>query len=203
MPRSTPTRSKKAALSLRLSTQTFSTVFDVVGRQKNDMARAIGWTFSQCPEFLKHFVDWMMVFEDVSVGEVPIFLQMWERPNDFTTLEILGGERFHCFIHATHGSTFPRTKQLRDYASRLRRNGSDVKCLVVLTETALIDAWASRGPKFRDVRLSWSSCKIFGALAMQAACKTRTERLLWLEQLSEYIGPPTRPDKSTTSTLEL
>lgn len=130
----------------------FPTVFDLFGRKKSDIARAVGWTFSQCPEFLKHFVRWMMVFEADSIGEVPITLQMWGRPDGFTSLEIFANGKFHCFIHGAPSSSFPRIKQLKDYAARLRRSTSVMKCLIVFTDTCRIDAWASRAPRLPGVR---------------------------------------------------
>ena len=194
MSRSALTRPRKAVLRLKLNGQIVANVFDLFGRNKIDILRAIGWTFSQCPEFLKHFVEWSLVFDDVSIGEVSISLQMWERADGFATLEILAGEAFHCLIQASPGSACPRAKQLREYASRLRRNGSAVKCLIVLTEVPRIESWASRPLRLSGVRLFFSSCKIFGALAMQAAVKTRrVNRRFWLEHLSQYIGAPISP----------
>jgi hypothetical protein len=148
-------------VELRLHGSSVDTVFDLLGRNENDMTFALGWGLSRNDAILRRFV------ERVAVGaalEPPVVVELQEHDRadgGFTDVEILSAD-LHVIVEAKRGWDPPSESQLRRYEARLSRAGRPVQRVVILTQNGAetvvrhqVGPWQPSWPASIEV-LGWS-----------------------------------------------
>ena len=110
-----------------------STVFDLLGRDENDMTYALGWGLAHSSGLLQAFVGRVAAGAAVE-GPVVIELQEHDRSDGgFTDVEVLS-TGLHVIVEAKRGWAPPGEAQLRHYEARFATGARPRQCLVVLTQ---------------------------------------------------------------------
>ncbi len=148
-------------VELRLHGSTVDTVFDLLGRNENDMTFALGWGLSRSGPILRRFIE--RVAAGVSLDPPAVVeLQEHDRADGgFTDIEILS-ENLHVIVEAKRGWEPPSEAQLRRYEARLASSGRGTQRLVILTQNGAdvvvlhrLGAWTPAAPASIAV-LGWS-----------------------------------------------
>jgi len=111
-----------------------STVFDLLGRDENDVTFAIGWLLRESPEFFRLFLA-ACGSRSTLHESVLVRLQRHEREEELagiTDIEIVSTD-VHVVVEAKRGWELPAKAQLRKYVPRLRRSKTGDRRFVVLT----------------------------------------------------------------------
>lgn len=172
--------------NLLLHGRNVDTVFGLMGHHENDMTRAVGWTLSVCPEFLRLFTN-VVVPTRFRSSNVAVRLQVWEKPKGYTDIELSSAGLFHLIIEAKRGWQQPGLPQLRKYASRLRKSRHDFKRLVMLTDWSY-SGTATLRKKVNGIHLVWLSWADVALLALRAKQRSSHRERHWIDELLEYLG---------------
>ena len=110
-------------------------VFQLLGEHENDISYSVAWGLTQCPSFLKVFLQNFLNWTG-DVSEVEIRMQEYEKGKGFTDIEIELTQEFHLIIEAKRGWNLPDITQLQKYAARtsFMQNPGPDKRLIVLSE---------------------------------------------------------------------
>jgi hypothetical protein len=103
---------------LRLHGSSVDTVFDLLGRNENDMTFALGWGLSRSGAILRRFVERVAPGADL---EPPIMVELQEHDRadgGFTDIELRSAD-LHVIVEAKRGWDPPSDAQLRRYEARL------------------------------------------------------------------------------------
>ena len=169
---------------------TVETVFDLLGRNENDMTYALGWGLSRNAALLAAFVD--RVAPGARVQEpVVVDLQEYDSVDGgFTDIEIQNPD-LHVIVEAKRGWNPPGEAQLRRYEARFERAGRALRVLVVLTQNGAqavvrrqIGHWSPPPPIEAHV-LGWSDIVRLTRAAGRGG--GLAERRL-ARELGEYLG---------------
>jgi hypothetical protein len=170
------------------------TIFDLLGREENDMTYALGWALAQSPQFLKQLAEMLGLMEGNS-ERLRIHLQEHQSSKGFTDVEIHDPGESHVIIEAKRGFTVPSKEQLSKYAARLNHSSDNPKTrlLVVLAESDRQELWLDRHvPKEIDgiavKSISWHKFKKSAERAAQLGI--HAEKHL-LRQFIQYLGAAT------------
>jgi hypothetical protein len=148
-------------VELRLHGTNVETVFDLLGRNENDMTFALGWGLSRNAAILRRFV------ERVATGaalEPPVMVELQEHDRadgGFTDIELLSTD-LHVIVEAKRGWKPPSEDQLQRYEARLARADRPVQRVVILTQNGAetvvrhqLGPWQPTPPASIEV-LGWS-----------------------------------------------
>jgi hypothetical protein len=171
---------------LTLHGKSVDTVFHLLGRNENDMTRALGWGLSRCPTFLELLTN-EVVPKRSRTTEMNIALQVWEKPKGFTDIEITGGSKFHLIVEAKRGWQPPEMQQLQKYAARLKHTVADFKSLVVLTDWSYV-GMAAAIRSVSNIPVKWISWAKVRSTAEAAKNCSGIKSRLWLDELISYLG---------------
>jgi hypothetical protein len=172
--------------NLLLHGRNVDTVFGLMGRHENDMTRALGWTLSVCPQFLRALNNRVVPISFRS-SQVAVRLQVWQKPKGYTDIELSSTGLFHLIIEAKRGWQQPGLSQLRKYAARLRKIKHGFKCLVMLTDWSYSGA-ATLLKAVDGIPVVWLSWADVAGLAFQARWKSSQKDRHWIDELTEYLG---------------
>lgn len=108
-----------------------ATVFDLIGRDENDMSRALAWGMSKSEKLLASVLS--------SVGAPPLTQDAvitFQKADEFgiTDIEVTIPGELAVIFEAKRGWTLPAEEQLLRYAQRLLRANVSERRLVVLTQ---------------------------------------------------------------------
>ena len=79
-----------------------TSIFQLMGTRENDITKSVAWAYSQCPSFLKFFID--EIFEiDSDPEKISIAYQQWEKKKGITDLEITDDNLFYAIFEAKRG----------------------------------------------------------------------------------------------------
>lgn len=174
---------------LTLSGENVESVFDLLGQSENAMTYSLGWTLSQCPQFLSSLSS-VLALEHSFSPQVQICLQRHAGSGGFTDLEIRDPGNHHIIIEAKKGFTVPCKEQLEKYADRLIDEAlSSSPLLVVLAESDRQNHWLKLNVPLsvKEVPVKSVSWSTFQDLAQQHSSEgTHAERRL-LRQLIIYL----------------
>lgn len=158
-----------------------SSVFDLLGRDENDLTAAFGFTLAHSSRLLSNIISRLIPSSAAETGVV----QMEVRdPEGRTDLEIDTGSHL-VVIEAKRGWLLPTVKQLRRYVGRFE--GRAGGCLVTLSNAT--SAWAAQAlPQEIDgvplIHLPWSAVREdLDRARLTAAGHER----FWLGELQEYM----------------
>jgi len=138
-----------------------ATVFDLLGRDENDMTASLGWGLAHNAALLGRFL--VRVAPNVLLAEPPtVELQKHDRSDGgFTDIELTARE-VHVIVEAKRGWEPPFEAQLTRYEKRFGKTKAAVQCFVVLTQNGAdqvvrhrLRAWAPP-PPIALVVLGWS-----------------------------------------------
>ncbi len=171
--------------TLNLLGRHIGTVFELMGRQENDMTRALGWTLWACPGFMLRFVS-KTVPQNYRSSNVQIELQRWQSTKGYTDIELRSPTKFHLIVEAKRGWQHPRLAQLERYAKRIRRAGPGFKSLVMLTD------WSYAGlsvlqKRVLGIPVLWLSWSDVASIASNVRLRSSFSERHWIEQLLSYL----------------
>jgi hypothetical protein len=174
---------------LVLHGRTVETVFDLLGRDENDMTFALGWGLRQSPALLRSFLN--RVSPGTSVDE-PLLIELQEHGAEdrgFTDIEVLSAE-VHLVLEAKRGWTPPNESQLRRYEGRLAASGRPAQVIVILTQNGgeqvvrhRLGPWAPPEP-IRAIVMGWADVV---TLAQQASRAGRMADRRVAAELATYL----------------
>lgn len=159
-------------------------VFDLLGRDENDLTAALGFTLANSPALLAAIAKRLRPhLQPVDVDQAHVALEVRD-PKGRTDLEItLPGALIIC--EAKRGWLLPGKDQLRRYVGRIRRHGAGV--LVTLSQASKDLADYSIPAELQGVpivHLPWSEV-MTDITAVASKCRGR-ERL-WIGELQTYL----------------
>ena len=155
---------------LVLHDRPIATIFDLLGRDENDMTASLGWGLAHNAALLRRFLE--RIAPDVRLTEPPaIELQKHGRADGgFTDVEITTRE-LHVIVEAKRGWDPPSEAQLRRYEVRFAETSSAAQRFVVLTQNGAervvrhrLGAWGPAPPITLAV-VSWSDLVAIAASA--------------------------------------
>lgn len=170
---------------LLLHGRKIETVFDLMGHHEDDLTRALGWTLSNCPEFLRLFVKRVLPVKHVA-SDAALMLQAWERAKGRTDIELRSLNRFHVIVEAKRGWQHPESSQLRKYAARLRKSPCEFRGLVILTDWSYSGIALSRR-EVDGIPVSWLPWSAVVEIAAGAVSRRNFRERHWIEQLVTYL----------------
>lgn len=175
---------------LILHGQPVETVFDLLGRDENDMTYALGWGLANNGAAVRAFAE--RVAPGARLGDpIVIDLQQHDRADGgFTDIELLSSE-LHVIVEAKRGWGPPSIVQLRRYEARFARAARPTQCLVVLTQNGAerlvrhqLGPWEPPGP-IRAVVLGWSDLVM---LLREAGRRGPLAERRLARELASYLG---------------
>jgi hypothetical protein len=176
-------------VELRLHGSSVDTVFDLLGRNENDMTFALGWGLSRNSAILGRFVE-RVAMPAALVPPVVVELQEHNRADGgFTDIELLSTD-LHVIVEAKRGWRPPLEAQLRRYEARLGRAHRPVQRIVILTQNGAetvvrhqVGPWQPTPPARIEV-LGWSD--VVGLIRAASRGGPLAERRLAVE-LANYL----------------
>jgi hypothetical protein len=110
------------------------TLFDLLGRDENDMTAALGWGLAHSSALLRGFVGRVAPGVRVAEPDVLIELQGYDRTDGgFTDIELKAPE-LHVIVEAKRGWAPPVQTQMLRYETRFAARAALVQRFVVLTQ---------------------------------------------------------------------
>ncbi len=118
---------------LVLHSRPVETVFDLLGRNENDMTAALGWALSRHAGLMQAFLA--VVAPGVLVPQSLVVLLQEHGSDDggYTDVELSSNE-IHVIVEAQRGWSVPSQAQLSRYESRFPASGAALSRFVVLTQ---------------------------------------------------------------------
>jgi hypothetical protein len=172
---------------LLLHNKEIETLFDLLGKNEDDMTKALGWALYRCPGLLQKFLKTSVRYHG-EVDSVILRLQHHKEKAGVTDIECELPGKFHIIVEAKRGWELPRASQLKKYAPRLRVSEARTKRFVMLSECS--SEYASRhfdGTKiggFPVVPISWKTITHLGVKA--AVSGSNAEKRL-IQELLAYL----------------
>ena len=171
-------------VDLTLHGSDVNSVFDLLGRNENDLTSALGFAFANCPPLLDAVLARLSSRVGTQLtGDASIALEVRDKKGR-TDLEVRLADTL-VICEAKRGWLLPSTSQLSQYAGRVRRRGSGA--LVTLSQASHALA-AKLPPEVRGVpviHLPWTEI-LADMTDVRATCRGR-ERF-WLEELRKYLS---------------
>jgi hypothetical protein len=158
-----------------------SSVFDLLGRDENDLTAAFGFTLARSPRLLNLIVSRLL--PSASAETVTVRMEVRDEQG-CTDLEIDTGTHL-AVVEAKRGWLLPTVKQLARYASRFEKRVGGV--LVTLSDVTSKWAGATMPAEINGVpliHLPWSEVRT--DLSTARADAAGHERF-WLDELHEYM----------------
>ncbi len=170
---------------LKLHGRDINTVFDLLGKDEDDITYSVGWGLAQSEAFVRALLT--EVFGDAEQGAiVAIRLQETQQGAGRTDIEI-ETEHLHLILEAKRGWTLPERDQLDQYAPRL--HGTTEQAIVVVAECSDDYAHPSLAAMGEfDARVVYRSWQVIAAMVEGIAAKTTShkEKSL-LRELVRYL----------------
>lgn len=137
------------------------TVYDLLGRDENDMTYALGWGLTRSTALLRRFIE--KVAPGAELRE-PVLVELQTHDaidRGFTDIELLSPD-IHAIVEAKRGWAPPWPAQLRRYEARFAAENRPVQRVVVLTQNGaeqvvrhLLGPWSPPEPATAQV-VGWS-----------------------------------------------
>lgn len=164
------------------------TVFDLLGRNENDMTYALSWGLARSGRFLGAVIR-AVTGADADTDDAVINLQRHDRLGGFTDVEVSIPGSLHLIFEAKRGWNLPTDAQLRLYAQRLDASEAEDRRLVVLTQwgaeafvTSRLGDWELPYPR---ATLGWER---LARLAEQAVRSGPLAERRLLRELATYLA---------------
>ncbi|MFQ5779039.1 MAG: hypothetical protein ACE5IP_13615, partial [Terriglobia bacterium] len=154
---------------LYLHNKPVESIFELLGRDENDITYSVGWVLHSSPAFLRRFLKETIHYEG-DLSEVTIRLQDYRRTQGITDIEIRMPGEFYIVVEAKKGWSLPGVRQLKKYATRLCNDGYRTRRILVLSECSA--KYAEDHLECRNVRgipvqaISWKAVARMAAQAL-------------------------------------
>jgi hypothetical protein len=169
--------------------RTVDTVFDLLGRDENDMTAALGWGLTRSGSLRNQVLE-RLATGTKATEPIVIELQRHES-NDggFTDIEVRAPE-VHVIVEAKRGWALPSEDQLRRYEARFATFGAPKQLFVVLTQNGVeelvrrrLGGWMAPAPAELRV-IGWSEVADLAARASRTGPLPEREVV---RELSQYL----------------
>lgn len=164
------------------------TVFDLLGRDENDMTFALAWGMAHSGGFLSDVMR-AVAAKPIESADAVINLQRHHELGGFTDVEVTVPGVLHVIFEAKRGWNLPTDAQLRLYAKRLDESAATDRRLVVLTQWGAEEFVASRLGQwelgYARVTLGWE--RLVTLAQRHAKAGPHAERRL-LRELATYFS---------------
>lgn len=164
------------------------TVFDLLGRNENDMTFALAWGMAQSERFLSDVVA-AVTGGPIASSDAVINLQRHDQLGGFTDVEVSVPGQLHLIFEAKRSWNLPSDAQLRLYAKRLDQSEAEDRRLIVLTQWGAEAFVASRLGQWElpylRVALGWE--RLVTIARRRARSGSHAERRL-LRELATYFA---------------
>jgi hypothetical protein len=173
---------------LYLHNKPIESLFQLLGEDENDITYTIGWALHRSKAFLGLFLK-ETLGAHVDSSQAGIYLQHHQHKKGITDIEIKVSGQFHLIAEAKKGWTLPKKKQLKKYASRMKKDIGPDRRIVVLSECGSI--YAKHHLEARHVNgipvtsVSWRKIVRIAKSAIKTG-KNAEKRLL--RELITYLG---------------
>lgn len=159
-------------------------VFELLGKQENDITYSIGWSLANSPSFLNAFFQKLRL-NSASFGNVSIELQEFDREYGITDIEIRS-KNLHIIIEAKRGWVVPDKDQLNRYIKRFIDGNGKHNLIVSMSECNREYAGLHLANQIRGIPLKHYSWKDLAKLTTEIQNGTHAEKRL-LQQLRMYL----------------
>lgn len=165
-------------------------VFQLLGQKENDISYSVGYSLSNCRQFLSEFLRHLGIKTKFEPEKIKIRLQVHESDKGFTDFEIIKEGEFHIIIEAKRGWIFPTKKQLEKYVTRTSfiKSTAKYKRIIVFNEStpeftkSHFDIHSIKG-----VRLQVISWKTIQELAQNSKRTGRDSDNKTIKELTTYL----------------
>lgn len=162
-------------------------VFSLLGKHENDITKAIAFTLSRCPEYLKLFLtkfltpDCLFELENVDVA-----FQKREK-DGITDIEIEQDGVFAIVIEAKRGFNLPSKEQLQKYADDLNGRTKGFKLIVTLSDSICAVAQATIPPSLGGIPIQHMRYDDLRKLAQDSIGGSNRVESALLNELIQYL----------------
>ncbi len=170
--------------NLNLHGKQIDSVFELLGKNENDITYSIGWALANSRAFLSVLLD-KLVPEAAASEEDVIQLQEYKRESGITDIEIRG-KGYHIIIEAKRGWSLPGEGQLRQYAKRLKSDKDKRNSVVVMSECSHEYAGSILPENILGVPIKFLSWKDIDRLVDNIGKAPHSEKSI-LRQLRLYL----------------
>lgn len=173
---------------LYLHNKRIESIFELLGRDENDITYSVGWALHSSPAFLRRFLKETIHYEG-DLTEVTIRLQDYRKTQGITDIEIRMPGEFYVVVEAKKGWSLPGVRQLKKYARRFCNDGYRTRRILVLSECSA--KYAEDHLECRNVRgipVQAISLKAVAQVARQALSKGNHREKRLLREMLSYLG---------------
>ena len=162
-------------------------VFGLLGKHENDITKAIAFTLSRCPEYLKLFLTKVLPPNiSFDLGNVDIAFQKREK-DGITDIEIEQDGVFAIVIEAKRGFNLPGKNQLQKYADDLNGRTKGFKFIVTLSDSMCAIAQATIPPSLEGISIKHMRYDDLRQLAQDSIRGSKPVESALLEELIQYL----------------
>lgn len=174
---------------LYLRNKKINSIFELLGKQENDISFSVGWALAESRSFLQCFLE-RILSKKVDIGNVVVRLQQYESGSGITDIEIEAPGKLFLIIEAKRGWNLPSREQLQTYAIKktFGQHSHGFRQVVVLSECSR--AYADAHLEVREVegvRIEPYSWKDVAALAKEARRTGSHAEKRLMEELLTYL----------------
>ncbi len=192
----------RSVASVWLRGREATNVFDLLGRNENDISSSVAWVLGSCRAMLNEFLKAVGVSESIKFSDVAIRMQEFDRDGGITDVEITDNQHFFLIVEAKRGWTLPRRSQLEMYAAResFCNSPAKSKSIVIVSECSRdfidhhLDINSIDGIPVKHV--SWGDFALF---AEQARARSSNYEKRLLQDLIEYLKGAVRVQDQTSN----
>lgn len=159
-------------------------VFELLGKNENDITYAIGWALANSQAFQQSLVSHMLPGVSCDTP-ASVHLQEYQRGTGITDIELIGNA-YHLIIEAKRGWRVPGEDQLERYASRFGRSEKGNAVIVSMSECSREYAKLMLCHQVNGVPVKHVSWKRVATLAKNVRRAPHAEKRL-LRQLHTYL----------------
>lgn len=162
-------------------------VFSLLGKHENDITKAIAFTLSRCPEYLKLFLAKVLPPNiSFDLGNVDIAFQKKEK-DGITDIEIEQDGVFAIVIEAKRGFNLPGKNQLQKYADDLNGRIKGHKYIATLSDSMCAVAQATIPSSLDGISIKHIRYEDLRQLAQDSIRNSNRVESALLKELIQYL----------------
>ncbi|SDJ31962.1 PD-(D/E)XK nuclease superfamily protein [Lachnospiraceae bacterium G41] len=175
-------------------------VFQLIGKNENDITKSIAWAINKCPSFADELIKKLIKIEEY--GEITIKYQEYEKDRGITDLEIFDNNTFHLIIEAKRGWILPSSEQIEMYSLRRSFVEDKAKHKAIVTMSECSEEYANIYLPLKEANnipvkhISWK--RIYDIASQSVKVSRNSEKTL-LRELMSYLGGLTSMQNQTSN----
>jgi len=187
--------------ALKIYQKPIESVFDLLGRDENDITFSLSFALSRCPTFLKKFLaDVLPTNFAYSLDQVGIECQN-PVEGGFTDIEITQNGLFRLIFEAKVGTNLPGFVQVEKYAKSLNENAWAFKEIITLSDSLSAESKALLGKEVEDVPINHLSFRDIISIAGASEKEGKNKEKAILAELIKYLKEGTNMIDSHSNTV--